>query len=112
MSKRHKIKAQDLSKTYRALKNAKPAASRSGYPGSATSNTGNAGTGMVKTARVVYGQPQFFSPVHTPINWQIPSKRKEIYQWSRFYYMNEPKVASALDFYSLFPINLHIALHS
>ena len=30
---------------------------------------------------IVYGQPQFFSPVHTPINWQIPSKRIEIYQW-------------------------------
>lgn len=30
---------------------------------------------------IVYGQPQFFSPVHTPINWQIPSKRLEIYQW-------------------------------
>ena len=32
-------------------------------------------------AGIVYGQPQFFSPVHTPINWQIPSKRLEQYQW-------------------------------
>ena len=54
---------------------------------------------------IVYGQPQFFSPVHTPINWQIPSKRLEIYQWSRFFYENEPKVASAMDFYSYFPMN-------
>jgi len=30
---------------------------------------------------MIYGQPQFFSPVHTPINWQIPSKRIETYQW-------------------------------
>jgi len=105
MSKKSKIQAQDLTKAYRALKNAKPAPSRMGYPSSGTSNTGNTGMGMVKTAGVTYGQPQFFSPVHTPINWQIPSKRKEIYQWSRFYYMNEPKVASALDFYALFPMN-------
>ena len=54
---------------------------------------------------ITYGQPQFFSPVHTPINWQIPSKRLEIYQWSRFFYENEPKVASAIDFYSFFPMN-------
>lgn len=108
MSKKTKIKASHLSGVYKALKNAKPATSSKGYPGSTTSYTGNAGIGMVKTAAgsgVVYGQPQFFSPVHTPINWQIPSKRKEIYQWSRFYYMNEPKVASALDFYALFPMN-------
>jgi hypothetical protein len=105
MSKKSKIQSQDLGKAYKALKNAKPTPSSRGYPSSATSNTGNAGTGMIKTASVTYGQPQFFSPVHTPINWQIPSKRKEIYQWSRFYYMNEPKVASALDFYALFPMN-------
>jgi len=54
---------------------------------------------------VVYGQPQFFSPVHTPINWQIPSKRIEIYQWCRFFYENEAKVASSIDFYSYFPMN-------
>ena len=30
---------------------------------------------------IIYGQPQFFSPVHTPINWQIPSKRLEEMQW-------------------------------
>ena len=77
------------------------------YPTSSTARTGT-GAGLTKMAAgsgVVYGQPQFFSPVHTPINWQIPSKRKELYQWCRFYYQNEPKVASALDFYSLFPIN-------
>lgn len=50
-------------------------------------------------------QPMFFSPIHTPQNWQIASKRREVYQWGRFYYENEPKVAAAIDFYSQFPIN-------
>jgi len=27
-------------------------------------------------------QPMWFSPLHTPQNWQIASKRREIYQWS------------------------------
>lgn len=49
--------------------------------------------------------PSFFSPMHTPQNWQTPSKRKEIYQWARFYYENEPKVAAGVDFYSQFPMN-------
>lgn len=67
----------------------------------------SAGPGMAKMASggVVYTQPQFFSPIHTPINWQIPVKRKEMYQWARFYYENEPKVATAVEFYSKFPIN-------
>jgi very-short-patch-repair endonuclease len=71
--------------------------------------TGGWGTGMSRTAAtsagIVYGQPQFFSPVHTPINWQIPSKRLEQYQWARFFYENEPKVAAAVDFYSDFPMS-------
>jgi len=69
-----------------------------------------ASSGMFRSASVsgggiVYGQPQFFSPVHTPINWQIPSKRLEEAQWARFFYFNEPKVASAIDFYSYFPMS-------
>ena len=50
-----------------------------------TGDWGNGNAGMTKTASggsgIIYGQPQFFSPVHTPINWQIPSKRIEQYQW-------------------------------
>lgn len=49
-----------------------------------TGNWGNGEAGMRRFASsggIVYGQPQFFSPVHTPINWQIPSKRLEMYQW-------------------------------
>lgn len=56
-------------------------------------------------ANVIMTQPMFFSPLHTPQNWQIASKRKEVYQWARFYYENEPKVAAGIDFYSQFPIN-------
>jgi len=33
-------------------------------------------------AGITFGQPAFFSPVYTPINWQIPSKRREVYQWN------------------------------
>lgn len=50
-------------------------------------------------------QPMWFSPLHTPQNWQIASKRREVYQWNRFWYENEPKVAAAIDFYSRFPMN-------
>ena len=53
---------------------------------------------------VIFSQPQFFSPVYTPINWQIPSKRQEIYMWLRFWYENEPSVAAGIDFYSKYPI--------
>lgn len=56
-------------------------------------------------SQVVYTQPSFYSPLHTPQNWQIPSKRRQIYQWSRYFYENEPKVAAAIDFYSFFPVN-------
>ena len=56
-------------------------------------------------ANVTMTQPMFFSPLHTPQNWQIASKRRECYQWARFYYENEPKVAAAIDFYGHFPIN-------
>lgn len=43
-----------------------------------TKNAQFAGTG----ASVVFTQPMFFSPLHTPQNWQIASRRREIYQWS------------------------------
>jgi len=66
-----------------------------------TKNAQFAGSG----ANAVWAQPMFFSPLHTPQNWQIASKRREIYQWSRFYYMNEPKVAAGVDFYSNFSMN-------
>ena len=54
----------------------------SGYSSSAeVSNTGLVGLSKMASGGVVYTQPQFFSPIHTPINWQIPVKRKEQYQW-------------------------------
>lgn len=66
-----------------------------------TKNAQYAGAG----ASVAMTQPMFFSPLHTPQNWQIASRRREIMQWSRFYYMNEPKVAAGVDFYSNFSMN-------
>ena len=66
-----------------------------------TKNAQFAGSG----AQVAMTQPMFFSPLHTPQNWQIASRRREIMQWSRFYYMNEPKVAAGVDFYSNFSMN-------
>ena len=66
-----------------------------------TRNAQFAGSG----ASVTMTQPMFFSPIHTPQNWQIASKRREIYQWARFYYENEPKVAAGVDFYANFPMN-------
>lgn len=56
-------------------------------------------------SQVTYTQPSFYSPLHTPQNWQIPAKRREVYQWLRYFAENEPKVAAALDFYSCFPMN-------
>jgi len=122
MAKNPIIQTTDLENTFDALKHGRPITHREDYSGGegsegipnqnfvspATANTGlGAGAGLSKYASsgVIYGQPQFFSPVHTPINWQIPSKRREIYQWCNFWYENEPKVASAIDFYSQFPIN-------
>jgi intein/homing endonuclease/very-short-patch-repair endonuclease len=51
----------------------------------------------------IFTQPMFFSPLHTPQSWQIASKRKEVYQWARFYYENEPKAAAGIDFYCFDP---------
>ncbi len=66
-----------------------------------TRNAQFAGSG----AGVAMSQPMFFSPLHTPQNWQIASRRREIMQWSRFYYMNEAKVAAGVDFYANFSMN-------
>jgi len=66
-----------------------------------TKNAQYAGAG----ANVAMTQPMFFSPLHTPQNWQIASRRREIMQWARFYYMNEPKVAAGVDFYANFSMN-------
>ena len=60
---------------------------------------------MGGSASTIFTQPMFFSPLHTPQSWQIASKRKEVYQWSRFYYENEPKAAAGIDFYAGFPMN-------
>lgn len=96
------IISSNLEDTFRALRSRDPqkvekmdVPANKGYkyipnqnyaPTTSISSTFGGGS-IMKTASannggIVYGQPQFFSPVHTPINWQIPSKRLEIYQWN------------------------------
>jgi hypothetical protein len=53
---------------------------------------------------VSYGAPSFYSPIHTPSSWAIPTRRREVMLWCRFFAANEPKIASALDIYSQLPI--------
>jgi len=102
------IQTSDLARTFQALRSRDPSkiskqiieehpdykrVPRHNYSPTAAVNTGSWGSGMSRfasSAGVVYGQPAFFSPVHTPINWQIPSKRLEEYQWSRFFYCLTP----------------------
>lgn len=50
-------------------------------------------------------QPNFYSPFLTPSSFQIPNTRKEIYLWSNWWRLNEPKVAAGIDFYKNFPFN-------
>lgn len=61
--------------------------------------------GQAAGVSAIYTQPQFYSPLHTPQNWQIPIRRREIYQWCSYWYENDTKVGSAIDFYSTFPMN-------
>lgn len=91
MSKNTAILTANLEEHFRSLRRGDmpkeitwdetPSMPNSNYAPSQVANTKH---GLYKQAGggIIYGQPQFFSPVHTPMNWQIPSKRKEIYQWS------------------------------
>ena len=84
-----------------------PAKNSQNYSGSQTANTPITKTSQFtgSSANVVFTQPMFFSPMHTPQNWQIASKRREVMQWARFYYENEPTIAAGVDFYSEFSMN-------
>lgn len=74
------------------------ASGMSGTSGISGANFSSAG-GNITTS------PSFYSPIHTPVNWQIPSKRREVYLWCRFFAQYEPKIAASLRFYSQFPFN-------
>ena len=65
---------------------------------------GEGGAGGLAAGQSLVSPPKFYSPLHTPSNWQLPTKRREVYTWCRFFANNEPKVAAALDFYSQFPV--------
>jgi len=122
------IQTSNLSDTFQALRSKDPLkiqrqdieghpdykkVPRTNYAPIAVVNTGSWGGGSggmtrmagASTGGTIYGQPGFFSPIHTNINWQIPSKRLEQYQWARFFYENEPKVGSAIDFYSQYAMS-------
>ena len=49
--------------------------------------------------------PGFYAPQHTASAWQIPTNRKEVYAWSKYWLRNEALVATGLDFYSSFSMN-------
>ena len=73
--------------------------------GAVVAHTPNIKTASISNGNTTYTQPMFFSPLHTPQNWQVPSRRKETYQWAMFYAEMEPKVAAAIDFYTDFSMN-------
>jgi hypothetical protein len=41
---------------------------------------------------------EHYSPIHTPASWQIPSKRKEVYLWNRFFAANDPQICSYVGY--------------
>ena len=45
-------------------------------------------------------KPEAYSPATSPIQWEIPTKRREISHWSRYFYENEPKISAAIQIYS------------
>ncbi len=49
--------------------------------------------------------PGFYSPPHTASAWQIPTARKEVYAWAKFWKDQEATVATGLDFYANFSMN-------
>lgn len=80
------------------------------WPGYANSAVAYHPDPWLKTAQMsgvsnIMTQPMWFSPMHTPQSWQTASKRREVYQWNRFFLENEPKVGAAISFYAEFPMN-------
>lgn len=79
------------------IKNAAPNSAlkyASYYSGSGVTSAG---------ANVSMASPSFYSPIHTPINWQVPSKRREQLVWARFFSANNATIKASLRFYSQFP---------
>jgi very-short-patch-repair endonuclease len=103
------IISSNLENTFRAIRSKNPDFIKNqnvqGIPRQNHSPISSVSGFMATANTTLYGQPTFFSPIHTNINWQIPQKRMEMYQWARFFYDSEPKVAGAIDFYSEFPMN-------
>jgi very-short-patch-repair endonuclease len=49
-------------------------------------NTPFSKTAQSSSSNTIYTNPMWFSPLHTPQNWQTASRRREVYQWCRFFY--------------------------
>lgn len=62
--------------------------------------SGGSGAGGITTTPA-----GFYAPQHTPSAWQIPTNRKEVYAWTKYWIQNEPYVAVGLDFYANFAMN-------
>ena len=66
----------------------------------------NPGLGpSVRTAQsinTITTAPNFYSPFLTPSSFQIPNARREVYLWANWWRNNEPKVSSAINFYTNF----------
>lgn len=76
----------------------------SSYPASRTVQ-GSKRVNAQASDGVLWGAPDFFSPLHTIQSYQIASKRREVMNWCRFFYEQEPMIAAGVNFYSQFPIN-------
>lgn len=37
--------------------------------------------GSFSSSQIAMTSPSFYSPLHTPTNWQIPTRRKDVYTW-------------------------------
>jgi hypothetical protein len=72
---------------------------------SRSAQTYGSNLGSLASGQIAYSSPNFYSPLHTATNWQIPTKRREIYIWCRFFSQNDPTIKSSLRFYSQFPFH-------
>lgn len=51
--------------------------------------------------KIELGGEEMYSPLHTPVQWSIPSKRLEVYLWCRFFASSDPTVHACIDFLSM-----------
>ena len=69
------------------------------YSGSAIAYTNQTKTAQALGANVTYTAPMFFSPLHSPQNWQIASKKRECSQW--MYHIDSPVLTEDFTYRSI-----------